>query len=51
MSQPNITDELRNAKAEPWLPIETRLVGWSLGIGIALLIVLAAVNHVFPATF
>ena len=51
MSQTNITDELRNAKAEPWLPIETKLVGWSLGIGIGLLIVLAVVNHVFPATF
>ena len=51
MSQANITDELRNAKAEPWLPIETKLVGWSLGIGIGLLIVLTLVNHVFPATF
>jgi hypothetical protein len=51
VSQTNIADELRNAKAEPWLPIETKLVGWSLGIGIALLIVLAVVNHVFPATF
>jgi hypothetical protein len=51
MSQTNITEELRNAEAEPWLPIETKLVGWSLGIGIGLLIVLAVVNHLFPATF
>ena len=51
MSQTNITDELRNAKAEPWLPIETKLVGWSLGVGVALLVVLAVVNHVFPAAF
>lgn len=51
MSQTNITDERRNAKAEPWLPIETRLVGWSLGIGVGLLIALAIVNHLFPATF
>ena len=51
MSHTNFTDELRNAKAEPWLPIETKLVGWSLGVGVALLVVLAVVNHLFPATF
>ena len=51
MSQSDLSDELRNAKAEPWLPIETKLVGWSLGIGVGLLIVLAVVNHLFPASF
>ena len=50
MSQPNISDELRKAPAEPLLPIEKHLIGWSLGIGIALLIVLAVVNHYFPVT-
>ena len=50
MSQPNISDELRKAPAEPLLPIEKQLIGWSLGIGIALLIVLAVVNHYFPVT-
>jgi hypothetical protein len=51
MSQSELSEELRNAKAEPWLPIETKLVGWSLGIGIGLLIVLAVVNRLFPASF
>ena len=51
MSQSNLSQELRNAKAEPWLPIETKLVGWSLGVGVALLVVLAVVNHLFPTTF
>ena len=51
MSHTNFTDELRNAKTEPWLPIETKLVGWSLGVGVALLVVLAVVNRLFPATF
>ena len=50
MSQPNIRDELRKAPPEPLLPIEKKLIGWSLGIGIALLVVLAVVNHYFPVT-
>jgi hypothetical protein len=33
---------------EPLLPIEKKLIGWSLGIGIALLIALIAVNHFVP---
>jgi hypothetical protein len=31
--------------SEPLLPIEKKLIAWSLGIGIALLIVLAIVNR------
>jgi hypothetical protein len=50
MSQPNIGEELRKAAYEPLLPIEKKLVGWSLGIGIGLLVVLAIVNHLFPVT-
>ena len=52
MSQSNIRadlrDELRNAPVEPLLPIEKKLIGWSLSIGLALLVVLAIVNHFFP---
>ena len=43
--------DLRNeidAPVEPLLPIEKKLIGWSLGLGIALLIVLIAVNHFVP---
>ena len=50
MSQPTVKDELRNAEVDPWLPIESKLVGWSLGIGIALLVILAAVNHFYPVS-
>ena len=49
MAKPDIRDELRNAKVEPLLPIEKKLIGWSLGIGIGLLVILAIVNHLFPA--
>ena len=49
MSHTNFNDELNNAKSEPWLPIETKLVAWSLGIGVTLLIGLAVFNRLFPA--
>jgi len=47
MPQTNLKDEI-NAAVEPLLPIEKKLIGWSLGLGIGLLIVLIAVNHFFP---
>jgi hypothetical protein len=47
----NIAEELRKAPAEPLLPIEKKLIAWSLGIGVTLLVVLALVNRLFPATF
>jgi hypothetical protein len=50
MSEPSIRDELRKAQVEPLLPVEKKLIGWSLGIGIVLLIVLAFANHYFPVT-
>ena len=50
MSQLNVGEELRKAQVEPLLPIEKKLIGWSLGIGIGLLVVLTIVNHLFPVT-
>jgi hypothetical protein len=49
--QSDLREELRSATAEPFLPIEKKLVGWSLGIGIVLLVALALLNHFVPATF
>ena len=51
MSEPDIRKELQNAPVEPLLPIEKKLIGWSLGIGIVLLVALALLNHFVPATF
>jgi hypothetical protein len=45
----DLREELRTAAVEPLLPIEKKLIAWSLGIGLLLLIVLAAVNHVYSA--
>jgi hypothetical protein len=51
MSQTDLRSELQKAAPEPLLPIEKKLIGWSLGTGLVLLVVLAVVNHFFPATF
>jgi hypothetical protein len=47
MSQPDLRSEL-NAPVEPLLPIEKKLIGWSLGIGLVLLVILVALNHFVP---
>ena len=49
MSEQELRDELK-APAEPLLPIEKKLIGWSLGIGVALLVLLAVVNHFLPVS-
>ena len=48
MSQPDLKNELNAAAVEPLLPIEKKLIGWSLGLGLGLLIVLIALNHFVP---
>jgi hypothetical protein len=50
MSEPDIRKELHNAPVEPLLPIEKKLIGWSLGIGLVLLVILVLVNHFVPVT-
>jgi len=47
MSQSDLRDEIA-APAEPLLPIEKKLIGYSLVLGLVLLAVLIAVNHFFP---
>ena len=48
MSQPDLRDEINTREVEPLLPVEKKLIGWSLGLGLALLAVLIAVNHFVP---
>jgi hypothetical protein len=48
MSQPDLKSEIDTAAVEPLLPIEKKLIGWSLGLGIGLLIVLLVLNQLFP---
>jgi hypothetical protein len=46
-----LQQELHRAPAEPLLPIEKKLVGWSLTIGLVLLVALALLNHYAPVKF
>ena len=50
MSDTDLRDELK-APVEPLLPIEKKLIGWSLTIGLVLLVGLALFNHFVPVTF
>ncbi len=45
-----LRDELNKPGAEPLLPIEKKLIGISLGLGIFLLVVLAVINHFVPVS-
>lgn len=45
MSNPDIRRELAKAAVEPLLPIEKKLVAWSLGTGLVLLVILGVVSR------
>ena len=47
MPQTDLRNELK-APVEPLLPIEKKLIGWSLGLGLGLLVILIALNHFVP---
>lgn len=47
MEQPKIAEEIRKMAYEPLLPIEKKLIAWSLGLGIVLLVVLLVVSRAF----
>ena len=42
-----IADEIKKMEYEPLLPVEKKLIGWSIGIGVLLLIVLIWVSYTF----
>jgi hypothetical protein len=48
MTHSELKEELKRAGAEPLLPIEKKLIGWSFGLGVALLIILTVINRLFP---
>ena len=42
-----LADELRGMQREPLLPIEKKLISWSIGLGVGLLGVLVWVSYTF----
>ena len=40
-----LQDELNRQELEPLLPVEKKLIGWSLGLGIGLLAVLTIITR------
>ena len=45
----DLKHEMEHAPYEPLLPIEIKLVAWSLGLGITMLAILAIINKLYPA--
>jgi hypothetical protein len=42
-----LQQEIAKAEYEPLLPVEKKLIGWSLGTGIVLLVVLSLTSRYF----
>jgi len=48
--KPNIRQEMQTMPYEPLLAIEKRLIGWSLIVGVVLMVILIFFSHTyFPA--
>ena len=47
MEQPKIGEELKKIPYEPLLPIEKKLIGWSLAIGVVGMVVLVYISYTF----
>lgn len=45
--EPRLSDELQKMEYEPILPIEKKLVAWSIGTGVVLLAILVFLSRAF----
>ncbi len=48
--QPKLSEELKKMEWEPLLPVEKKLIGWSIGLGVVLLGILVWVSYTFFPT-
>ncbi len=48
--KPKLAEELKKMEYEPLLPVEMQLIKWSIGIGVASLIILYWVSATFFPT-
>jgi len=49
MTEQKLEEEIDRRFTEPLLPIEKKLIGWSLGIGVVSLIALAIASRYLPS--
>jgi len=47
MDEPKIAEELRKMEYDPLLPVEKRLIAWSLALGVVLTGLLLLVRYAF----
>ncbi len=45
--EPRLVEELKQMQWEPLLPVEKKLIGWSIGLGVVLLGILVWVIYTF----
>jgi len=45
MQEPRLSDEIKKMEYEPLLPIEKKLIGWSIIIGLVLIVVLVWISR------
>ena len=48
--QPKLAEEMQKMEWEPLLPVEKKLIGWSIGLGVVLLGILVWVSYTFFPT-
>jgi hypothetical protein len=46
-NEPQVGREMQQMPDEPLLPIEKKLIGWSLGLGLVLLVILVAISRIY----
>jgi hypothetical protein len=49
LEQPKVGEEIRKMPVEPLLPVEKKLIGWSLGLGVVLRVIMIVLTRAFPA--
>ena len=47
MEQPRVGEEMQKMAYEPLLPVEKKLIAWSFGLGVVLLVILVAVARAY----
>jgi hypothetical protein len=48
--QPKLSEELKKMEYEPLLPVEKKLIGWSIGLGAILLALLVWISYTYFPT-